>query len=98
MALGNNVWPAGVPFDWAAWGRVHATQEAHYKKLQPSKASVQEPTEPGSGSPETKEQSIVMAEISYPTDANGSPSNYRPDPAADRLWWREYTARQDYRV
>lgn len=55
-------------FDWTAYNEGCQKVIAAIKS---SKASVQEPTELGSGSPETKDWSIVMAEISYPTDAEG---------------------------
>lgn len=87
MALGNNVWPAGVPFDWEAFTRAAAKQEEHYKKLgliKCSEVSDRSDTEPESEAPETKDQSIVMAEISYPTDAEGSPVEHEKLP--DAVW------------
>jgi len=61
MALGNNVWPAGVPFDWEAFTRAAAKQEEHYKKLgliKCSEVSDRSDTEPESEALETKERSM----------------------------------------
>jgi len=56
-----------------------AKQEEHYKKLgliKCSEVSDRFDTEPESEAPETKDQSIVMAEISYPVDSDGGYVGY----------------------
>lgn len=57
-----------VDFDWDSY---NVGCQKLIGVIKSSKASVREPTESGSGSPETKDRSIVMAEISYPRDAEG---------------------------
>lgn len=51
----------------------------------------------------TENDNVVMAEISYPVDANGTEDRSLLDQetinyARDCQWWEEYLERQDYRV